>query len=126
METKATKIIRVGIGLLLMFGGLSKFVAIGPQPQHNEIGTAFLTALVATGYMMPIIGAVELLAGAAFVTGRFVALAAVLLAPISLNIVLFHVCLDPADAIPGFVVGIANVYLLAVNLPKYQDMLMPK
>jgi len=126
MESMLTKVIRILVGLLLVIAGVSKIFPISPPPPHNEAATAFMTALVATGYMMPIIALVEILAGACFVSGRFVALAAVVLAPITLNIVLFHALLDPSGAIPGYFVGAANIYLLAVSLPKYQDMLTPK
>jgi len=126
MESIPTKVIRILVGLLLLVGGLNKFLAFMPNPPHNEAGAAFMGALAATGYMFPIIALVEIFAGAAFVAGRFVALAAVVLAPVALNIVLFHAVLEPSGAAPGYFVGAACVYLLAVNLPKYQDMLMPK
>jgi putative oxidoreductase len=126
MESMFTKIVRIPLGLLLLIAGVSKFVPISPPPPHNEAATAFMTAMVATGYMMPIIAATEIFAGVCFVLGRFVALAAVVLVPISINIVLFHAVLDPSGAAPGFFVGAANLYLLVVSFPKYQDMLMPK
>ncbi len=126
MESIATKAIRILVGLLLVIAGVSKLVPMSPPPPHNEAATAFMTALVATGYLMPIIAVTEIFAGVCFVLGRFVALAAVVLVPISLNIVLFHALLDPSGAAPGFFVGAANIYLLAVSFPKYQDMLMPK
>lgn len=126
MESIPTKVIRVLAGALLLFGGLNKFFAFVPNPPHNEAATAFMGALAATGYMFPIIAVVEIFAGAAFVSGRFVALAAVVLTPVALNIVLFHALLDSSGAAPGFFVGAATVYLLGVNLSKYQDMLMPK
>jgi uncharacterized membrane protein YphA (DoxX/SURF4 family) len=126
METLPTKIIRILLGLLLLFAGINKFVPMAPPPPHNEAATAFMMALVHTGYMLPIIAIIEIFAGVCFVTGRFVALAAVLLAPIAVNIVLFHAMLDPSGGAPGFFVGAATVYLLAVHFPKYQDMLMPR
>jgi len=126
METIPTKVVRVLIGLLLLFAGLNKLFGFAPAPEHNEAAGAFMGALVATGYMMPIIAVVEAACGAAFVAGRFVALAAVVLAPISVNIVAFHLFLDPSGMVPALVVGAANVYLLAVNLSKYQDLLMPR
>lgn len=126
MESTPTKIIRVLLGLLLLFGGLNKFLALAPNPEHNEAGGMFLGALAATGYMIPLIGLIEALCGAAFVAGRFVALSAVLLAPISINIVLFHAVLDPSGGAPGYFVGAANLYLIGVCFSKYQDMLMPR
>ena len=126
MESIPTKVIRILLGLLLVVAGLGKFFPMGEPPAHNEVATAFMTGLVAAGYMMPLIALVEIFCGACFVAGRFVALAAVVLVPISLNIVLFHTMLDSSGAAPGLFVGAANLYLLAVSFPKYQDMLMPK
>jgi putative oxidoreductase len=126
MESWLTKIVRILLGALLLFAGLNKFFQFAPNPPHNEAATAFMTALAQAGYMFPIIALVEIFAGAAFVTGRFVALAALVLAPVALNIVLFHALLDPSGAAPGYFVGIATVYLLAVSLPKYQDLLRPR
>lgn len=126
MESIPTKVIRILAGAILLAGGLNKFLGFMPDPPHNEAASAFLGALAATGYMVPIIGLVEIFAGAAFVVGRFVALAAVVLAPVALNIVLLHAVLDPSGAGPGFFVGAANVYLLAVNFSKYQDLTMPR
>jgi putative oxidoreductase len=126
MESMLTKIVRILLGLLLVLAGASKLIPMSPPPPHNEAATAFMTALVATGYLMPIIAVTEIFAGVCFVLGRFVALAAVVLVPISLNIVLFHVLLDTSGALPGFFVGAANLYLLAVSFPKYQDLLVSK
>jgi len=118
-----TTIVRILLGLLLLFAGLNKFFGFAPNPPHNEAAAAFLGALAATGYMMPLIGFFEAACGLAFVSGRYVGLAAVLLVPIALNIALFHLRLDMAGAGPGLFVAIANAYLLAVNLPKYREML---
>jgi len=126
MDSVATKVIRVLLGLLLVVAGLNKLLHFMPDPPHNDAATAFMTALAATHYMFPIIAVVEIVCGAAFLTGRFVALAAVVLAPVALNIVLFHVLLDPAGGAPGYFVGLAEIWLLAVSFPKYQDMLMPR
>src|SRR4029079_13963206 len=101
MESIATKVIRVLLGALLLFAGLNKFFGFAPNPEHNAAATAFMGALVSSGYMLKVIALVEILCGAAFVSGRFVALAAVVLAPIALNIVLFHLMLDMSGSAPG-------------------------
>ena len=123
MESTLTKVIRTLLGLLLLFAGASKLLGLGASQVHNEVATAFMKGLVAAGYMLPLIAVTEIVCGAAFVVGRFVALGAILLAPIAVNIVLFHAVLDPSGGAPGFFVGIAEIYLLAVSFPKYQELL---
>ena len=126
MESMLTKIIRILLGLLLLVAGSNKFLHFMPEPPHPDAVKAFMGGLASAPYMFPLIATVECLTGLAFVAGRFVALAAVVLTPIAINIVLFHATFDPAGGGPGFFVGAATIYLLAVNLPKYQDMLMPR
>ncbi|HEY2776235.1 MAG TPA: DoxX family membrane protein [Candidatus Binatia bacterium] len=126
MESMLTKVIRILLGLLLVFAGLNKFFGFAPNPQHNAEASAFLGALVATGYLLRLVAIVEIATGLAFLAGRYVALATVVLAPLALNIVLFHVMLDLSGAGPGLFVGAATLYLLVANLPKYQDMLAPR
>ena len=124
MESMLTKIVRILLGLLFVVAGASKFLTT-PPPPPNEAAAAFLGALAATGYMFPIIAVTEILVGVCFVAGRFVALAAVVIVPISLNIFLFHAAIDPAGMAVGIFVAAANLYLLAVSFPKYQDLLTP-
>jgi len=49
----------------------------------------------ATVYLMPLLKVTELLCGLAFISGRFVPLATVVIFPITLNILLFHTFLAP-------------------------------
>jgi hypothetical protein len=48
------------------------------------------------------------------------------MAPVSINIVLFHAMIDPAESGPAFFVGFVNAWLLAVHMPKYQDLLVSR
>ena len=133
MESTLTKVVRVLAGLLLVVSGLNKFLHFF-APGHSDVGGAFLGNLAGAPWMFPTIGVVEVLAGAGFVTGNFVALGALAMAPITYNIVLFHLAIDmPADPVnglsnagAGFFVGLANAYLLFANMPKYQDLLRAK
>ena len=65
----------------------------------------------ASGYIFPLVKVVEFICGILFVTGFFVPLAAIVIFPISLNILLFHMFVNP-DALPValFVIG-ANLFL---------------
>lgn len=76
-----------------------------------------------TGYMLPLVKGTELLGGALLLANRFVALALVLLAPVIVNIVLFHAWLAPADsAVAGLVLAL-ELYLAWVYRRAYSSML---
>jgi hypothetical protein len=62
--------------------------------------------LAATGYLLPLLKATEVAAGAMLLTNRYVPLALTLLAPIIVNIVAFHLFLAPGGlAIALFVLA---------------------
>lgn len=79
-----------------------------------------MEGLVASGYVLTVVKIFELLCGLAFVSGRYVALAVIVIFPIALNILLIHAFLLPDGlpvAIPLFV-GI--LFLAYANREKYK------
>jgi hypothetical protein len=86
---------RIGLGLAFLVFGANGFLHFLPNPEVPAPAGAFLGALGATGYMFPLIKGTEVVAGALLLGGRFVPLALVLLAPILVNIALFHAVLAP-------------------------------
>lgn len=81
-------------GIFFVFGlnGFLQFLAAPPMPAK---ALAFAAALGATGYMFPLIKGIEVIAGLLLLSNRFVPLALTLLAPIIVNIALFHTVLAP-------------------------------
>ena len=91
---------RFVLGLIFFVFGLNGFFAFLPQPPLPETAGAFLGGLAASGYFFPLLKGTEVLVGIALLSNRFVPLALTVLAPISLNIFLFHALLAPALALP--------------------------
>jgi len=89
---------RVLLGLIFTVFGLHGFFHFSfiPMPEMSEAGGTFMGALMGTGYFMIVVKAVEVLAGLMILTGRFLPLGLILLAPVTVHILLFHVFLDPA------------------------------
>jgi uncharacterized membrane protein YphA (DoxX/SURF4 family) len=65
------------------------------QPMPPE-ALAFVGALMKSGYMMPLVWGTEIVAGVLILVGMFVPFALVLLAPVLVNIMLFHAFLAPS------------------------------
>lgn len=89
---------RVLLGLIFTVFGLHGFFHFSfiPMPEMSEAGGTFMGVLVGTGYFMIVVKVVEVLAGLMILTGRFLPLGLILLAPVTVNILLFHIFLDPA------------------------------
>ncbi|MEO6875798.1 MAG: DoxX family protein [Opitutaceae bacterium] len=92
----AAAIVRYVLGIPLVVFGLNMFLNFIPEPKIElPVGaTAFSTALISSGYMMPMIGVTFLLVGLFLVFNRFVPLALALFAPFMVNSILFHVFLE--------------------------------
>jgi uncharacterized membrane protein YphA (DoxX/SURF4 family) len=94
----ATHAARIALGSLFLMSGLNGFLEFIPPPSTPVPAgaIAFAGALASTGYMMQLICATEAAVGLLLLLNRFVPLALVLLAPVVVNIVAFHVFLAPA------------------------------
>jgi uncharacterized membrane protein YphA (DoxX/SURF4 family) len=91
---------RILLGLVFFVFGLNGFLQFLPAPPPPEAAAAFAGALFKTGYFFPMLKGIEVTAGVLLLSGRFVPLALALLAPIIVNIALFHVFLAPNPVIP--------------------------
>jgi putative oxidoreductase len=89
-------IARVLLGLIFVVFGSNAFLHfMGPMPEMQGQAGAFITALMSSGYMHAI-AVLQVLGGLCLLLGaRFVPLGLTLLGPVIVNIVLYHVFLDP-------------------------------
>ena len=112
---------RVLMGLPLAVFGLNAFLNFIPQPTTPmpEGATAFLGALMKSGYMMQLIGATQLITGAFLLTNRFVPLALALFAPFIVNSIAFHVFLEPSGLPLAIVVSVLSLVVLAYHRPSF-------
>lgn len=108
----ATIIIRVLIGLLLLFASIGFFLKLLPEPTTTGDFKAFQVGLVASTYLMPLAKSIELLCGLSFVTGRYVTLANILILPITLNILFINFFLTPEGIPIALFMFIGNIFLI--------------
>lgn len=126
METTASKIARYVLGAAMILFGANKFGHFITPPPHAPEAEALLSAMGQSGYLMDMVGAVELICGLALVSGYFVPLALIVLAPVCVNFVALHLFLDPAGIGPGAFLASLNLFLGIKNLRSYEDLLMPR
>lgn len=117
---------RILLGLIFLVFGLNFFLQFLPTPpQTGGAAEGFTTGLFLSGYFFPFLKAIEIVLGIALLIGAFVPLALVILMPISINILLFHVFLT--DTVVMSVVILAlHLYLAWAYRDYYKPLLKPK
>jgi putative oxidoreductase len=78
-----------------VFASVTYIFKLITPPEPTGAMKIFSTGLEASIYLMPTVMIVEFMCGIAFLSGRFVPLAAVLIAPVIVNIFFIHVFLAP-------------------------------
>jgi len=122
----AVIIVRVLLGLLFLFGAIVYFLNLFPQPELTGNIKTFMEGVNATRYLMPLIKITELLCGIAFVVGRFVPLATVVIAPIIVNIFFFHAFVDTSGLPVAIFLVLANIFLAYSYWDKFKPLLEAK
>lgn len=106
---KITLISRLLLGFLFAGSGVA-FFFVTPPPMEGPMGD-FLKGLTATGYFLYLLKGTEILCGIALLSGFFIPLALVILAPIVLNIFLVHLFLAPSGLPMALVAGVFLIHL---------------
>jgi len=100
MNSKVLLVARILLAIVMLVFGVNKFANFLPPPELNEAAGAYFGA-IASANVLNVIGVLEILTGLAFLSGRYVALALIINAPIAFNAFLFHASLDPAGIGPA-------------------------
>ena len=108
---------------LLIFGldGLLGFLPEGTYPEHGPQAAKFLEAIVGSGYLWQVLKIAEVTVAIALLSGRFVPLALVVLSPIVVNIVGFHLTME----LEGTPLALLLVVLLAFLAWAYRASFRP-
>jgi uncharacterized membrane protein YphA (DoxX/SURF4 family) len=117
-------ILRIALGVMLLIFGLNKFFWFMPDFEFGQdIGAANLfQAFTDSGYMWPLVGGLEAVVGLLFITKKAFPAALLALLPISVNVVLFHAVLNPANIFPALFVAIVNLYFIYKNWSNYRHL----
>jgi putative oxidoreductase len=122
MNSQFTKAVRILLGLILIVFGANKFYSFIPLPQPSEQALGFMESLADTGYVLRVIAIFEIVIGLLLLFKKWVPFILLLLIPLSLNILLFHLFLDvPSIGTAALVVAL-NGILLYKHRQKYKPL----
>ncbi len=102
---------RLLLGLVFLIFGLNGLLHFMPNPPEPPPAGAFFGALAGTGYMFALIFGTQIIGGALLILGVAVPFALVILAPVIVNIIAFHLFLAPAGLPVALVVAALEALL---------------
>ena len=121
----ATIIARVLLGLMfVVFGSNIFFHFIPVPPQKPSLATDFSKALMESNYMY-VVGFLQVAGGLLILIGRYVPLGLTLLGPVIVNILLFHIFLEPNGLPMAIVVSVLALFLLWRYRPNFTGLVKP-
>jgi putative oxidoreductase len=128
MRRLAPTALRLLLGLIFVVINLANVLQLMPAPtNYPPQALAFGAALMGSGYFMYVISAVQMVSGVALLLDLWTPLFLVVLAPVTINILLFHLFLTPHAMLTagglGIVVFVLNAMLLWIYRGYYRQLL---
>ena len=110
----AVTVARILLGLVFFIFGLNGFLHFMPNPPPTPAAGAFFGALMGTGYMFGLIFGTQVLGGLLLLLNAAVPFALVILAPVIVNIIAFHIYLSPVpmQLAIAFIVAALELFLV--------------
>ena len=100
---KVTTVARILLGLLFLVLGLNGFLHFIPAPPPPGVAGQFLGAIFASHFYV-VVFLTQILGGLLLLANRYVPLGLLLLGPVVVNILAFHIFMEPAG-LPAAVVA---------------------
>lgn len=121
MKSQKETILRILLGVTLVLFGVNKFYNFMGMPSPPE--NSFLSQLSNSGYLMQLVAFSEIVIGLLLLTNKWKGFALVWLAPISVNIIAFHLvyALD-ASIMPSLIITFLNVVLIYMNWKRFKGL----
>jgi len=107
-------------GLMFINAGLNKFFNYMPMPEDIPESTMKLfNAFMEIKWLMPLVGAIEVIGGVLFILPRTRALGAIVILPVMVGILLNSIVNDPSSLIMTSVLMLINIWVIVENREKY-------
>lgn len=120
MKNKVLTVLSAIFGLLLINGGLNKFLNYIPTPEDlNPELIKDYAAIKEISWLMPLIALAELIGGALLIFPRTRALGALIVLPVMVGVLLTHIFVDISGLPIAIVIWAILFWILYDNREKY-------
>jgi len=110
-----TIIVRSLLGLIFVVFGSNAFLQFLPMPPQPPGPASDFTKALFVSHYFYVVAILQMAGGALCLSGRFVPLGLTLLGPVIVNILLFHIFLEPSGLPLAVVVSVLALFLLWRN-----------
>lgn len=110
-------------GLMFINAGLNKFFNYMPMPEMTAEQMKLMEAFIKLSWLMPLVGAVEVIGSLLFMFPKTRALGAIVILPVMVGVILHNAVFEPsglAIALPFFLI---NLWMIGDNWNKYKPMI---
>ena len=120
MKNKILFVLSLLFGLLFINGGLNKFLNYMPMPENlPEKMQKAMAAFTEIGWLMPLVGAAEVVGGVLIIIPRFRALGALVILPVMAGIVLTNIVQDASGLPFALILSAVLLWIMYDNREKY-------
>lgn len=122
--SKAVLVARILLGAMFLFFGMNHILHFLHMPPMPGDAGVFLTIMVAH-HIMNFVALLQIIGGLLLLVGRFVPIALVLLGPVIVNILLFHLMLEPSGIAIGILAAVLELFLIVVYRRSFRGLFDP-
>nr|WP_315027385.1 DoxX family protein [uncultured Chryseobacterium sp.] len=111
-------------GLMFINAGLDKFFHYTPAPKLTDAQMKIYAAFGEIGWLLPLVGTVEIIGGLLFIFPKTRALGAIIILPVMIGILIHNLLRDPSTtgiAISS-VLFLINLWIIIDNREKYKNL----
>ncbi|PKF72951.1 DoxX family protein [Chryseobacterium sp. PMSZPI] len=111
-------------GVMFLNAGLDKFFHYNPTPKLTDAQMKVYAAFGEIGWLLPLVGTVEIIGGLLFIFPKTRALGAIVILPVMVGILIHNLFKDPS--IPGIAISgilfLINILIIIDNREKYKNL----
>jgi len=123
MKNKILFVICLLFGLMFINSGLNKIFNYLPVPADMpENIMKQMAAFMQISWLMPLVAVTEIVGGILFIIPKYRALGAIMIFPVMLGVLLFHIIDAPAGIIMAIILLAINLWVIIENREKYMPM----
>ncbi len=110
---KAILVVRILLGLIFLVFGANILFPFLPMPAQPPSDATTLSTILMAHKWMAFVGLCQVIGGLLLLVGRYVPLGLTILAPVLVNILLFHITMMGGSGIvPGLIATVLELFLI--------------